>query len=36
MLNYFTKKAENKQFTNNADFAPVYAQLSQAERNLKD
>lgn len=36
MLNFFTKKAENKQFTNNADFAPVYAQLSQAERNLKD
>ena len=30
------KKAEAKKFTDDANFAPVYAQLSQAERNLKD
>lgn len=36
MLDYFTKKAEAKKFTDDANFAPVYAQLSQAERNLKD
>ena len=36
MLDYFTQKAEAKKFTDDANFAPVYAQLSQAERNLKD
>ncbi|MBQ2864536.1 MAG: tRNA (adenosine(37)-N6)-threonylcarbamoyltransferase complex dimerization subunit type 1 TsaB [Clostridia bacterium] len=35
MLNHFTKLVENKKFTNDS-FAPTYAQLSQAERNLKD
>lgn len=36
MLNHFTQKVENKQFTNSNEFSPVYAQLSQAERDLKD
>lgn len=35
MLNHFTKLVEQNKFTNST-FAPTYAQLSQAERNLKD
>ena len=35
MLNHFTSKV-NKGVFSDADFAPVYAQLSQAERNIKE
>ena len=36
MLNYFISEVETGKFVKSANFVPVYAQLSQAERNLKD
>lgn len=36
MLNYFINEVETGKFVKSANFVPVYAQLSQAERNLKD
>ncbi len=35
MLNYFINQVETGKFVKSANFVPVYAQLSQAERNLK-
>ena len=36
MLKHFIKLVETESYTNGNNFAPTYAQLSQAERNLKD
>lgn len=35
MLNYFVKEVETGNFVKSSNFVPVYAQLSQAERNIK-
>ena len=36
MLNHFSELVESNSFSEGNNFAPTYAQLSQAERNLKD
>lgn len=36
MLSYFTNKVNNGKFTEPSEFVPTYAQLSQAEKNLKE
>ena len=36
MLKHFVRLVETESYTNGNNFAPTYAQLSQAERNLKD
>lgn len=36
MLKHFVRLVETESYTNGNNFAPNYAQLSQAERNLKD
>ena len=36
LIDYLTLKVKNGDFTKSSEFSPTYAQLSQAERNLKN